>query len=350
MQTAPSPSPSPSPVTPFQFQFLFLLSFPFSVFAQLPAPQILHGDTLVQQVAGFVELDTAAADGSTVWDVTTVVAQNESMSVVSTASLNPFGKTYAFADWALATEGIDTFWSFSDSYTYYGGVQNGIVVYYDDPEVVYPYPFNEQGWWDAFHAEYQANGETYLRGGWAESDYSGTGTLLLPGGESVPVHQIHSVEHITDTLPSGWIYEIHSVSTQLMDGQLFLPRWASVSLSETLYDGAGEILDAASIDYGIYLADYVMDIAAPAFENPVSVAVMPNPAIAAESVKVVWHDANRGPSEVRLFDGAGREVMRERIWPGSRATSIALPADLTPGLYSLHFLGAEIAPQTLVIR
>jgi hypothetical protein len=329
---------------------LSLLSFPLSVFAQLPAPQILHGDTLVQQVAAYIELDTAAADGSTVWDVSSTVAQNEVTAVVSTAALNPFGKTFAFADWALESDGVETFWSFSDSYTYHGGVQNGIVVYYDDPEVLYPYPFNELGWWDAFHAEYQAGGETYLRGGWAESDYAGMGTLQLPGGESVPVHQIHTIEHIVDTLPSGWIYEILSVSSQLMDGQIFVPHWASVSIEETLYDGGGEILDAASVDYGIYLADYVMDVAEPSGLGSGTVAVMPNPANAGESVKLVWHDVNHGPSEVRLFDGAGREVMRERIWPGSRATSLALPAHMTPGFYTLRFIGAEIAPQTIVIH
>jgi hypothetical protein len=135
-----------------------------------------------------------------------------------------------------------------------------------------------------------------------------------------------------------------------MDGQIFVPRWASVSIEETLYDGAGEILDAASVDYGIYLADYVMDVAEPSGLGSGTVAVMPNPANAGESVKLVWHDVNRGPSEVRLFDGAGREVMRERIWPGSRATSLALPAHMTPGFYTLRFIGAEIAPQTIVIH
>lgn len=325
----------------FQFMrhsLLFLTAMvPFVLNAQLTGPSLLPGDTVVQQVLSFFEIPNPEADGSTVWDGTQGDVLDEAMSVVFSAPLTPWGKSFAEADFGVESSGTMTYYDFDLAHTYYGGVQNGVEVVYDDPEVYMPLPFGSvlgEVWTDAFAATYAVGGDVYVRGGSVTATYQGTGTLNLPGGEAMSgIHCVDLAEMIVDTLPTGWVYTIEVNSRQLFDEVLFVPRLTMVSLTETLYDENGGILDAASSSFGLRISDYLMDVADVAAVS--SFALYPNPAKAGEEIHAVWGGLERGPGAFLILDGVGREVWRERVWPGSRACNIRLPESLSAGTYFL---------------
>lgn len=246
-----------------------------------------------------------------------------------------------------------TYYSFADAHSYHGGVQNGVEVIYSDPEVYMPLPFGTmigETWSDDFAAAYTVDGGDYVRHGNVAATYNGMGTLNLPGMEILSdIHCVDITEFIVDTLPSGWVYTIDVTSRQLLDGTLFVPRLTMVSLTETLYDAGGEVLDAASSSFGLRVAEYVMDVEA--IEVEPQLTIFPNPLQSGTPLQVVWGTAARGPGELVVHDGMGREVWRERVWPGTPATSIALPSDLPAGTYFLSAtVGVFSSAQPFVIQ
>lgn len=336
-------------------EFMFFLTgmAPFVLHAQLTGPSILPGDTVIQQVLSFYDIPDPAADGSTVWEGATGDVLNESMSVVFSAPLTPWGKSFPQATFGVDGAGTMTYYSFANAHTYHGGVQNGIEVIYDDPEVYMPLPFGSvagETWTDGFAASYAVDGETYVRSGSVTATYNGMGTLNLPGMEPLAdVHCVDIAELIVDTLPAGWVYTIDVNSRQLLDGTLFVPRLTMVALTETLYNAGGEVLDAATSSFGLRVADYVMDVEA--FQAQPHLTLFPNPLQQGQSLQVVWGTASRGPGELVVHDGMGREVWRERVWPGTPATSLDLPTHLPAGTYFLSTTsGTFSSAQPFVIQ
>ena len=335
--------------------FLFALTLSLTpVVAQLTAPQVLHGDTVYQDVLEALALALPAEDGSTVWDATAVAVLDQTMSAVSTAALTPWGKSFPNAAFGMNAAGTSTYYSFSEGSTYYGGVQGGVVVVYSDPEVYMPLPFGPeigQVWTDEFSAAFVVDGEETVRSGNVTATYRGTGTLNLASGEVLSdIHMVDLQEVIVDTLPSGWVYTAELNSRQLLDGVFFVSRLSSVEIVETLYDEAGEVLDGATTNFGLQLTDYVMDVPLAASNQPARFALFPNPARSGAPMTIVWPALAPGPSSVAIADASGREVWRDQVWPGAQATTFVLPADLAPGTYILRASGNAYVPQSFVIQ
>ena len=318
---------------------------------QLTAPQILHGDTLTQDVMLWLDLETPNPEGTTIWDASEGSTINQSTSVVSSAALTPWGKSFASATFGVEATGITTYYQMDEEFTYFGGVQSGIVVTYDDPEVYMPFPFGvnpEATWSDDFSGNYELQEYTVERQGQVVSAYMGSGTLVSLEGESIPVHMVDMVETVVDSFSVGNVYELVLTSRFLYDGIHFVPRLGSIEVSEVIYDELGNVLDAGESSYSVRLSDYVMD--APQLTNfDKEWAVFPNPVRAGEAFSVVWGAFGSAPESLKLLDSNGREVAFKPVWPGTPSTSMRVPTSCEPGTYVLQMLGKHPQSQSVVV-
>jgi len=318
---------------------------------QLTAPQILHGDTLVQEVMLFLDLETPNSEGTTIWDASEGSPINQSTSVVSSAGLTPWGKSFGSATFGVESSGATTYYGMDQGFTYFGGVQSGIVVTYDNPEVYMPFPFgvNPQATWsDDFSGDYQLPEFTVERQGQVLSSYRGSGTLISLEGVSIPVHMVDVVETVVDSFSIGNVYEVVLTSRFLYDGIHFVPRLGSSEVSEVIYDAFGNVLDAGESAYSLRLSDYVMD--AHHLANPGNEwTVFPNPVRAGGDFSVVWGAFGNAPESLKLLDTNGREVAFKRVWPGAPSTSMQVPSSCDPGTYVLQMLGKHPQSQSIVV-
>lgn len=317
---------------------------PLFAFAQLQSPNAEPGESFVQKVvSSFYPLEDGGTTNQT-YDLTylnnpewgPVAAGSTLLSVAST----PNGKVYGGADIAMEGGGQTVYYSYGDSYEYHGGVQNNLVVAYDDTEVYFPYPYSiGDSWEDGFSCEYGAAGITIYRTGNVVSECISSGTLGLPGPVNYEnVYRIHMTEMLVDSTFLG-TYELVVEGDYFMSAAypLTLAALINITTTDTPITGNPIITESTA---GVWLDQYVVQT--PELERP-SWAMLPNPAT--DHIALVG--LTSANSEVVVYGMDGREWLREVVRPGLTAQVINV-RELPVGTYVVRT--ADGAAQQLVIQ
>lgn len=274
-----------------------------------------------------------------IWDFSTLVPQQTFQHVFTDAASSFYAKTYPDAEWALDEAGTLLFYSSTDSMTYYGGVQQGLVIQYDDPQAAIPYPLSlGDTWSDAFSASYETNGMLVTRTGTTVLECLGVGSLALPNGQQFS-EAYHA--HIMETIQDSTVLGNYNIS---MEGDyVFVPEWPIQvygAISITVEDGiSGTPAQTTNI------ASWLHDTAVGVEEAEAQDFVLgPNPARSGEPVTVVWSSAAKA---LTVFSVEGAKVLEVQAVPGVPYT--VLPTDgLAPGTYVIGAPGVK--PQRLVVH
>ena len=323
---------------------LLALIVPFLASAQLQSPTPEAGETFVQKVApGFADITNDTGGPGQSYDLTylnnpdwDLISSNGSfVSVAST----PNGKVFAGSDIALQVDGMNTYYSYGDSYEYHGGVQNNLIVAYSDTEEYFPFPFEIGATSDdTFACEYGTAGITVYRTGTVTAECVSSGTLGLPGLVYYEdVYRVQMTEVLVDSTFLG-TYEVVVTGDYFFsaDYPITLAALLNISTVDTPITGDPVITESAA---GIYLDEYVVDtpeMGASAF------AMLPNPA--RDHVTLVGLQPG---SEVVVYGMDGREWKRQLVRPGLRAELMNV-SDLPAGTYLVRC--GEGAAQQLVIQ
>ena len=263
-----------------------------------------------------------------VWDFSSLVPQQTFQHMFTDASASPYSKTYPNADWQLDEAGTAFFYSSTDSLTYYGGVQQGLVIEYSDPQSVFQYPmdigFSSS---DTFTGAYETNGLMVWRMGATEAACLGSGSLTLPNGQQFSeAYHVHVIETIQDSTVLGNYLLV-------MEGDyLLVPEWplqvyGAIHIAVT-DEISGSGTQMSSINSWLHSTAVGVD---ESLAEPFVLA--PNPVRAGEPLTVIWSGE---PQPLTVFNALGQEVHRTRALPGVEFTVI--PTDgLSPGV---HFIAA----------
>ena len=313
------------------------MSMGTGVFAQLMAPPNPAGMTHDRAIGAFVPWEGEGP--GQIWDFSALVPQQTGQHVFTEASSSFYAKTYPDAEWVLDEAGTLLFYSSTDTMTYHGGVQQGLVIQYTDPQAAIPYPLNlGDTWSDAFAASYEANGMLVTRTGTTELECSGVGSLALPNGQQFS-EAYHA--HITENIQDSTVLGNYTIT---MEGDyLFVPEWpmqAYGALSITVEDGiTGTAPQTTNISTWLHNTAVGVDEA-----EAEDFVLGPNPVRAGEPVTVVWSSA---PEALTVFSVEGAKVREVQAIPG--VPYAVLPTDgLAPGTYVIGAPGVK--PQRLVVH
>jgi len=330
----------------FMKRIFILLAFavPFLASAQLQSPVPEAGETFVQKVVdGFADIMNDTGGPGQSYDLTYLYnpdfgAVSSNGSFVSVAS-TPNGKVFAGSDIAVQADGMYTYYSYGDSYEYHGGVQNNLIVAYNDTEVYFPFPFDIGATSeDTFACEYGTAGITVYRTGTVTAECISSGTLGLPGMVYYEdVYRVQMTEVLVDSTFLG-TYEV------LVSGDYFfsadypitLAALLNISTVDTPITGEPVVTTSA---VGIWLDEYVVDT--PETEAP-SFVMLPNPA--GDQVTLVGLQPG---AEIVVYGMDGRECKRQMVRLGMRAELLNV-SDLPAGTYVVRC--GEGAAQQLVIH
>ncbi len=305
--------------------------------AQLSAPPSPAGMTHTRAIGAFSPWEGEGT--GQVWDFSALSPQQTFQHVFTDAASSFYAKTYSDAEWVLDEAGTALFYSSTDSLTYYGGVQQGLVIQYDDPQAALPYPLSlGDAWSDAFAASYETNGMLVTRTGTTELECLGVGSLALPNGQQFSeAYHAHIKEIIQDSTVLGNY-------TITMEGDyVFVHEWPIQvygALSITVEDGInGTPPQTTNITSWLHNTAVGVDEA-----GAEDFVLGPNPVRSGEPVTVVWSSASEA---LTVFSVDGAKVREVPAVPGVPYT--VLPTDgLAPGTYVIGAPGVK--PQRLVVH
>ena len=325
------------------FGFL-ALTVPFFATAQLQSPAPEAGETFVQNVVdGFADITNDTGGPGQSYDLSYLFnpdwGVNSSIGSFVSVGSTPNGKVFAGSDIAMEADGMYTYYSYGDSYEYHGGVQNNLIVAYNDTEEYFPYPFEIGATSeDTFACEYGTAGITVYRTGTVTAECISSGTLGLPGMVYYEdVYRVQINEVLVDSTFLG-TYEVIISGDYFFsaDYAVALAALLNISTVDTPIAGDPVITESAA---GIWLDEYVVDT--PEMEAS-KFAMLPNPA--RDYVTLVGLQPG---SEVAVYGMDGREWKRQLVRPGLRAELMNV-SDLPAGTYLVRC--GEGAAQQLVIQ
>jgi hypothetical protein len=319
--------------------FLMVAFFGSFVNAQFMSPFNIAGETQSRAIGQYAEM-TGAGSGQ-VWDYSSAVPQQLFTHAYSSMASSLFGKTFPDATWILDEEGTQLFYESSDSLYYHGGVQQGLVVFYENPNVSMAYPFDlGDSLYDEFTASYEVDQLTILRMGSTSAACLGTGSLTLPNGQQFPeAYQIHVIETLMDSTSLGNYY------ATIEGDHLFVSDWPMPVYSSVLYTVENQIngTPEQTTPFTSWLHNVVTGV--DGVNDAADFAIHPNPARAGEACTVIWATP---PAAYRLTDVEGRVVREERVAFGSPYSALNTQG-MNAGVYFLSTDGNQPA-QRLVIE
>ncbi len=296
--------------------------------AQLQSPSPEAGESFVQKVVEAFEPlgDDSGTTGQT-WDLSYLEASGGVQSVpaaILSVAATPNGKVFAGSDVAMEGGGQTTYYSYGDSYEYHGGVQNNLIVAYDDTEVYFPFPFPiGESSEDTFSCEYGTAGITVYRTGEVFTECLSEGTLILPGEVTYEnTYRLDVHEVLVDSTFLG-TYEVTYDGNYFFsaDYPLALLALFDISTVDTPITGDPVITE---MSYAVWLDSYTVGVDEPAVEPW---AMLPNPA--RNQVTLV---GAQSASYAAIYGLDGREWKRTTLRPGLQAQTIDV-SDLPVGTY-----------------
>lgn len=156
--------------------------------------------TILNYNSGEAEVNDDAGEDMT-WDNSDVFGIPAASYTVIDPSWTPFSKDYNDSNWALADDVTTIFYNSADSgLVYYGGVENGSVIYYSDPLVYFQFPFTYGDTWeDEYSGNFNLTGIDWERSGTVTAEADAWGSLELPSGVYEDCLRVHVVETLNDT-------------------------------------------------------------------------------------------------------------------------------------------------------
>lgn len=304
--------------------------------SQLIGPPDPSGWTHERAIGPYVPIEGEGPDQ--IWDFSTTTAQQTFDHIFTNAATSLYSKTYPDAEWQLDEAGVALFYSSTAGLTYYGGVQQGLVILYDDPEtsVVYPTSLGDS-YVDTFGGSYNG-GVAVTRSGTTSSNCIAVGSLALPGGVVFPeAYKVHLTTNLLDSTSMGNYYLTVEADV------LLVPEWplavfgAYTVTSEDQISGTPPQTTQLSSWMQGAMVGIEEQRSEPAF------AVFPSPIRSGESLTLAW---SVSPAEFRVLDAIGNEVMRQQVPFGVSFSHLAVN-DWSPGVY---FIEANGRVQRLLVQ
>lgn len=309
-----------------------------AVAAQLDSPPSPVGTSHTRGIGPYAPL---AGEGTgNVWDVSAAVPQQTYAQPFSSAPASFYSKTFPDAEWILDDGGVLLFYSSTDSLAYYGGVQQGLVIQYDNPQSALVYPMGVgDAWWDEFSSEYTANDLMVHRTGTTEATCLASGSLVLPNGQQFSeAYRIKITEAIQDSTVLG------NYNITIEGDYAFVPEHPMQVYAALIIQVTDEIsgTPTQTTTIGSWLHNTAVGVQDAV--GGAQFAISPNPVRAGEAITVAW------PVEAKpatVFNAAGEAVREVHAVPGV-AFSVLSTAGLEPGMYVLASPG--IPSQRFVVH
>ena len=299
--------------------------------AQLQSPSPEIGESFVQKVVeAFEPLGEDSSTTGQVWDLSYLAATGGVQSVpaaILSVAATPNGKVFAGSDVAMEGGGQTTYYSYGDSYEYHGGVQNNLIVAYDDTEVYFPFPFAlGESHEDTFSCEYGTAGITVYRTGQVLAECLSEGMLTLPGEVTYDnVYRLHLSEVLVDSTFLG-TYEVQVEGDYFFSSAYPLTLAALIQYSTVDTPISGDPVFTET-SYSVWMDSYTVGVDEPGAQ---AWAMLPNPA--RNQVTLV---GAQSASEVVIYGLDGREWKRSVLRPGLQAQTIDV-SELPVGTYVVH--------------
>lgn len=299
--------------------------------AQLVAPPNPAGWTH-QRAIGAYQPVPGEGPGQ-IWDFSSASPQQTFTHIFTEASGSFYSKTFPYAEWQLEESGVDMFYASTDGLTYFGGVQQGMVIFYDDPEVSYPYPIAVGDTHvDAFGGSYNG-GEQVTRSGSTETNCVAVGSLALPGGLVFSeAYKLHTVQSILDSTDAGNFY------LTIEADYVVVPEWplpvfgAYTVTSEDQISGT----PVQTTTFNSWLQGVAVGLEEAA--RPAGFALYPNPVLSGTSATLVWSAA---PPAFRVLDAQGRVVHEQTVAFGTSFSHLFVDG-WAPGRYYVEAAGRTL--------
>lgn len=309
--------------------------------AQLLAPPIEAGESCVMTIGDYVDPGAIIGSDGQLWDYSGTPAIESWTRTILDAGGTVYGKTFSEATIAFDAENILIYYAFDDAQRYFGGVEGGVVVYYDDPEDINPYPFYVGDIWeDTFSAEFGYLGQTIYRTGEVINQLLASGQLIAPGGTVYDVvYRGLLEEHLSDSTSDGNV-DYQQTSEYFYSSDFPVPIFTSVHfvMTQTPTGGLPEVTEST---YSWWLSSYTAGVDFPVANQW---GMLPNPA----NQTVTLVRGFRGPNETITFmDLNGSEVLKSAFVFGQEQVVVDVSA-LSSGIYMVQS-GLNKSAQRLVI-
>jgi len=304
--------------------------------SQLVGPPNPAGWTHARAIGSYQPIE---GEGSgQIWDFSSAIAQQTFGHVFTNAATSLYSKTYPDAEWQLDEAGVAMFYSSTSDLTYYGGVQQGMVILYDDPEtaIIYPTSLGDSHQ-DTFGGSYNGGIEV-IRTGTTSSNCIASGSLALPGG--VVFSEAYRVQVTTSLLDSTSMGNYYlSVEADF----LLVPEWPLAVYGSYTVTSEDQISGTPpqTTQLNSWMQGSSVGVEAPA--PATSFVVYPSPVSSGETITLMWSGA---PSEFRVLDALGNEVLRQSVSFGVNFSHLVVD-DWSPGVY---FIEANEGVRRLVVQ
>ena len=310
--------------------------------AQLTSPSPEAGEFFDQSAGAYLAMGEDQGTTGQSWNFSSLVSALSFATNLLDPATTANGKVFGESQIAAEGEGSTTYFSYGASYEYHGGIENNLVVWYEDTEVYLPYPFNiGDTWSDTFSSEYGAAGITVYRTGTVETECISSGSLTLPNATtSENVYRIHMTENLVDSTFLGTLQLIIEGDYWFSDVYP-IPLVATLEVTSIDTPLGGTPLENFS-NYSIWLNSYTLDIAEATTAS--EWGMMPNPA--SESLTIV-RGANKGQDEFTVYGMDGRIWLASKL-PASQPAQTMDVSQLPDGVYLVRSGAGEA--QQLVIQ
>lgn len=309
--------------------------------AQLTSPAPEAGEFFDQSAGAFVQVDEDPGTTGQSWDFSSLISAMTFTTNLLDPATTANGKVFGGSQIAAEGEGTLVYYSFGESYEYHGGTENNLVVWYDDTEEYFPYPFNiGDTWSDTFSSEYGAAGITVFRTGTVDSECLSSGTVTLPNTTTYEnAYRVHVTENLVDSTFLGTLQIIIDGDYWFNEDYL-TPLVATIEVTSIDIPLGGEPLENVS-NYSIWLNSYTLGI--PESATVDLWGMMPNPA--SKSLTIV-RGAHRDQEEYSIFGMDGRLWLSAQFQSSQPAQTLDV-SQLPDGVYLVR-TGAGEAQQLVI--
>jgi hypothetical protein len=283
--------------------------------------------------SGFLNAGGGGAD--VVWNYSTFSGSPAVSYVTVYPQWTAYSKAFSGADYCWSVDGVLLYHNVtSDRWDYMGGVQDGEVIHYGDPETMLHFPFTYgDSFTDSFSSAYSFQGIAYERVGEISVEADGYGALSTPSGTYTDVLRIAMVETFTDSSAVG------TSTLEIITYNYYQAGIGQYIVSHGIINYSDSSGETFTFPFNYVLTDVVADVKE---QTTSDLRVYPNPTSGTMTVELPEHWTS---AKVFLMDMAGRMSLQTQV----DKTGVLQLNDLTPGRYTLvaQFEGQTISTQII---